>query len=493
MAAVPFHLPELGENIESAEVSRLLVSEGEVVADGQNIMELESDKASFPLPSPRAGKIVQLHVKEGDTVQVGQVLLDIEPATTEKPSPPKGEPRTGATNAPQPESPQRMQTARKPAGGTGAPRQAAPQKKLPSARQETAAESGRTEPASQVPAERSLPARVEQEQPKKPSTEEGGSGEEQSSVPAGPATRLLARELGVDLHKVEGSAPHGRITREDVKTYVQSRLSAGYEGRGVAGAPASSPLATHHSQLALPPLPDFSRWGPVRRQRQSSLARTAAARLSVAWQQVPHVTQHDLVDFTELEAARRQYNQLHKGSGPGISVTVLCIHAVVVVLKAYPQFNCSLDPASGELIFKDYHNIGVAVDTEQGLLVPVLRDADRKSMIELAGELAELAAKARDRKLTAKEMEGGTFTISNLGGIGGTAFTPIVNYPEVAILGISRAHTLQVIRDGKTVDRLLLPLSLSYDHRVINGADGARFLVKLAELLSGPFPLLAEA
>jgi pyruvate dehydrogenase E2 component (dihydrolipoamide acetyltransferase) len=294
-------------------------------------------------------------------------------------------------------------------------------------------------------------------------------------APAGPATRRLARELGLDLHDVHGSAPGGRITREDVKEYARRRLSAGV------------------TDGAAPPLPDFAQWGAIRRHRQSPLARTTAARLSLAWRTIPHVTQHELADITELEEARVRYNEQLAAGKPKITATILALQAAVAALKAYPHFNSSLDLASGELVVKDYYHVGIAVDTPHGLLVPVLRDADRKTMAELAAELAELANRARDRKLTAKEMEGGTFTISNLGGIGGTAFTPIVNYPEVAILGLSRSRWQRVLHQGKWARRLLLPLSLSYDHRVINGADGARFVGKVAELLSGAFKLLAES
>jgi pyruvate dehydrogenase E2 component (dihydrolipoamide acetyltransferase) len=222
------------------------------------------------------------------------------------------------------------------------------------------------------------------------------------------------------------------------------------------------------------------------------LAKTAAERLAASWSLVPHVTQHELADITELEAARARYNEQHAGSQPKITMTALALKAAVVALQAQPQFNSSLDAAAGELIVKDYYHLGVAVDTPHGLLVPVLRDVDRKTVVALAGELAELAERARNRRLRPEEMEGATFTISNLGGIAGTAFTPIVNYPEVAILGIARADWRLVPRNGSSQARLLLPLSLSYDHRVIHGADGARFVRKLAELVADPFRLLVE-
>ena len=226
----------------------------------------------------------------------------------------------------------------------------------------------------------------------------------------------------------------------------------------------------------------------------NKLTRTAAANLSLSWSVVPHVTQHELADVTELEAARQRYSQssASKEGGPRITMTVLAMKAVVTALKAFPKFNSSYDAATGEIVLKKYYNLGIAVDTEQGLMVPVVRSVDTKSVLQLAGELTELAQKARDRKLTLPEMQGGTFTITNLGGIGGTYFTPIVNYPDVAILGMSRTSHQQIVVDGKPQIRLMLPLSLSYDHRVINGADAARFIVKLSRLLSDPFQLMSE-
>jgi pyruvate dehydrogenase E2 component (dihydrolipoamide acetyltransferase) len=302
-------------------------------------------------------------------------------------------------------------------------------------------------------------------------------GETKTPVPAAPATRRLARELGVDLHDIAGSEVGGRITREDVKSYARSRLSETPSGASTS-----------------PALPNFEKWGAVKRQRLNRIARTGAERLSIAWRLIPHVTQHELADITELEAARQEYNKSLPEGTPKITVTALAIRAAVIALKAYPHFNSSFDAPAQELILKQYFHIGIAVDTEHGLLVPVLRDADRKTVVQIAHDLAELAKKARERSLGLDAMEGGTFTITNLGGIGGTAFTPIINYPEVAILGISKARWECVPRDnGETSRRLLMPLSLSYDHRVINGADGARFVGKLANLLSVSFRLLAES
>jgi pyruvate dehydrogenase E2 component (dihydrolipoamide acetyltransferase) len=272
---------------------------------------------------------------------------------------------------------------------------------------------------------------------------------------------------------VHGSAPGGRIVQEDVKEYVR-RVASG--GAGVAGA--------------APPLPDFERWGPVERKPLEQIRRKTAEHLSVAWTQIPHVTQHDQCDITELDAFRRQQQE---DNGPKLTVTAFAIKAAVIALKEFPQFNSSIDMAAGQLILKRYYHIGIAVDTERGLLVPVLRDVDRKSIHELAAELADISDKARQRKLSPDDLRGGTFTITNLGGIGGTAFTPIVNYPEVAILGLSRARLQPVIHNGEVVPRLILMLSLSYDHRVIDGADGARFTRRIGEMLESPLRMLLDA
>ena len=246
--------------------------------------------------------------------------------------------------------------------------------------------------------------------------------------------------------------------------------------------------------VVVPPLPDFTQYGQVERQPQSKLLKTAAANLSLSWQVIPHVTQHELIDVTDLEAGRKRFVQAHAKSPekPKVTMTVLAVKAAVAALKAFPQFNASYDAATSEVLYKRYYNIGIAVDTEHGLVVPVVKEADKKSVLQIAQEITDLATKARARKLSPSEMQGGSFTITNLGGIGGSFFTPIVNYPEVAILGMSRASQQYLIQDDKPEIRLMMPVSLSYDHRVINGADGARFITKLAQLLTDPLALLSE-
>jgi pyruvate dehydrogenase E2 component (dihydrolipoamide acetyltransferase) len=278
----------------------------------------------------------------------------------------------------------------------------------------------------------------------------------------------------VDLHQVPGSAPGGRVTPEDIKSYVR-QLASGVAGSGGSRQP--------------PPLPDFERWGAVERRPLETVRRKTAEQMGLAWSLVPHVTQHDQADITDLEAFRKQ----QEGRGPKLTITAFALKAAVIGLQQFPHFNASLDLAGNQLIVKRYYHLGVAVDTDRGLLVPVLRDVDKKSVQELAEELAAVAERARQKKVTVEEMRGGTFTLTNLGGIGGTGFTPIVNYPEVAILGLSRSRLQPVVRDGQVVPRLMLPLSLSYDHRVIDGADAARFTRRLAEMLENPLLMVLHA
>lgn len=441
---VEFALPELGEGISSAEVASLLVEPGAKISAGQNVLELETDKAVVELPCPHAGTITKIQVKPGDSLKVGTPLMTIE--------------TQASAEAPATETPAAPARASAPAAKAAAPtRAAAPAEARPAGK----------------PPTKAAPAAASGE---KAETGENGA----SPAPAGPATRRLARELGVDLHHVPGSGPGGRITAEDVQAYVRERLAGAAARGGGAG------LA-----VELPPLPDFSQWGDVERVAMNKIAKTTAANLTVAWQTIPHVTQHELADVTELEAGRKRHSQ-NKGAAK-ITMTVLAVKAVVAALKQYPHFNSSIDLGTSEVIHKHYYNIGVAVDTEQGLLVPVIKDANLKSVLEIAKELETLAGKARERKLAMSDFQGGTFTITNLGSIGGTSFTPIVNYPEVAILGMSRARQQYVVVDGKPEVRLMLPLSLSYDHRVVNGADAARFVVKVAGLLADPSQLLIES
>jgi pyruvate dehydrogenase E2 component (dihydrolipoamide acetyltransferase) len=447
--AFEFKLPSVGENVDKADVGNLRVKVGDVIEAQQIVMEIETDKAVFELPCPQAGRVTAIHVKPGTQVSVGTPLMTLEAVGAGAPAPAPSKP------APTPAPP--------PTPAPAAPAVASPPPPVAAA----------VAPPIVAPVAPTATA---------PAAPPATGGAEVPPAPAAPATRRLARELGVDLHKVKGSGPGGRITQEDVQSYVKSVLTS-----------SPAPVASGGGVVA-PPLPDFSQFGPIERQPLNKIMRTGAANLSLAWNVIPHVTQHELADVTDLEAARKRYAGSHanKAGGVKITMTVLAMKAVVTALKSFPRFNASYDPATGEVILKKYFHLGVAVDTENGLMVPVIRNVDSKSVLQLAAEIGDLAARARDRKLTLADMQGGTFTITNLGGIGGTYFTPIVNYPEVAILGMSRTSHQSVVIDDKPEVRLMLPLSLSYDHRVINGADAARFIVKLSGLLSDPFQLLSE-
>lgn len=464
-------LPQLGENLTSGDVLEVKVKPGDTVSQGQTLLEVEAEKSTVEVPAPMAGRVTRMLVHKGDSIQVGQTLCLIEATDGAQQEGPKvasvrqapeaeTEPRGATQEAQQPANPKEVKqpvAAALPGDGAVKPASAERQRR-PEAEHPTAAERrGQAQPAED--------GRQKTPAPPAPAGE--------TTVPAGPATRRLARELGVDLRQVPGTASGSRVTQDDIKTYVRE-LAAGKASRG-PGVPA-------------PPLPDFERWGPIERRPLDGVRRKTAEQLSLAWSVVPHVTQHDQADIMDLEAFRRRQE-----GGPKLTVTAFALKAAAIALRQFPQFNSSLDLAAGQLIFKRYYHIGVAVDTDRGLLVPVLRDVDRKSIHELAQELAEVAERARQKKVPVEEMRGGTFTITNLGGIGGTGFSPIVNYPEVAILGLSRSRLQPVVRDGQIVPRLVLPLSLSYDHRVIDGADAARFTRRLAELLENPLVMLLHA
>jgi pyruvate dehydrogenase E2 component (dihydrolipoamide acetyltransferase) len=442
-------LPQLGENVTEGNVLDIKVKPGDTVSQGQTLLEVEAEKATAEVPSPIAGRITKMLVNKGDSIQVGQPLCEIEEAEAAKQEAPKeaapSKPEKAAEALPADRAGKQPAAAEKEGRREKTEKPRAPERRL------VAKPTGDGRQAAKA-------------QPPRPAAER--------FVPAGPATRRLARELGVDLGQVRGSAPGGRVTQEDIKAHVRG-LASGTMVRG---------------GVQPPPLPDFERWGAVERRPLDGIRRKTAEQMSLAWSVVPHVTQNDLADVTDLDAFRRQQE-----GGPKLTVTAFALKAAAIALRQFPHFNASLDPAGGQLIVKQYYHIGVAVDTERGLLVPVIRDVETKTIYELAQELSAVAERARQKKLQPEEMRGGTFTITNLGGIGGTGFSPIVNYPEVAILGLSRARLQPVVRDGQIVPRLLLPLSLSYDHRVIDGADAARFTRRIAELLENPLVMLLHA
>jgi pyruvate dehydrogenase E2 component (dihydrolipoamide acetyltransferase) len=483
-----FKVPELGENVATGDVTKVLVNVGDTIAREQPVLELETDKATVEVPSSVAGVVKEIRVKKGDKVKVGAVVL-----TVDVPSPGKGgetAPGKGGEAAPG------KGGASSNGGGAAAPAAASAARPAAAPEPAPAAES---HPPAAPAAPRVVPMPVRQTQdtvpfdlaqgrpaavgPPPPSARPEGR-----AAPASPGVRRLAREIGVDINHVEGTGPNGRITQGDVKEHARRILSSipsTLLGAGGA-APGVGPGAVARAGR---PLPDFSKWGEVERQPWTNIRRATAEHLGYAWTTIPHVTQFDKADVTELEALRKRHKEQVAKAGGNLTVTAMLVRILAAAVRKFPQFNASIDTDRGEVVYKKYVNVGVAVDTDRGLLVPVIRNADEKNITQIAVELNQLAERARDRKLAVEDMSGGSITISNLGGIGGTYFTPIVNWPEVAILGVSRGAIEPVWKDGKFEPVLRVPLSLSYDHRVIDGADAMRFLRWLVEAIEQPFLL----
>ncbi len=433
-----FVLPDLGEGLTEAEIVRVLVREGEVVGEDAPLVEVETDKAQVELPSPMAGRVEAVHVRPGQTVKVGAPLVSFAAAGSEQ---------------------------ARPVASAGPARAAAPA---------TGERSATTAGAPPAPAERS---REMAEGP----------------VPATPATRRLARELGIDLRAVRATGPGGRVGPEDVR----AAAAAGPSEAGSAAPGADEAVPAHRRPLAAvglepPPLPRFEQWGPVEREPLSHLRRTIAERMALSAAVIPHVTHFDRADITELDALILRNLERAKERGVVLTLTSFILKAAARALLEHPRFNASLDAAAGELVLKRYVHLAVAVATERGLIVPVIRDVDGKPLLEVARELGALAARVREGKATLEDLRGGTFTVTNLGGLGGTGAIPIINYPDVAILGVARARQEPVVVGGQIVPRLLLPLSLTFDHRVADGADGARFCTDIVRRLERPDQLLLD-
>ena len=452
-----FKIPELGENVATGDVTRVLVNVGDTIARDQPVVELETDKATIEVPSSVAGVVKEIKVKKGDKVKVGAVVLTVDAPSAEEEAKP-------AASAPAPEPAAPLEAA--------APSPSPAPAQTPSPAPAPAA----TGPTRVVP----MPVRSAPEPAAQPAAPGKFEGERGPAAPASPAVRRLAREIGVDVNVVQGTGAGGRITQEDVKEHARRILSS----VGSAGAAGGAAIAR-----AMRPLPDFQKWGEIERQPWSNIRRSTAEHLSYAWTTIPHVTQCDKADVGALEELRKQFKERVAKAGGNLTITAMLVRVLATAVRKFPQFNASIDSERGEIVFKKYVNVGVAVDTDRGLLVPVIRDADTKNIMEIAVELNRLAERAREKKLSLEEMSGGGITISNLGGIGGTYFTPIVNWPEVAILGVSRGTTEPIWKDGHWEPRQMLPLSLSYDHRVIDGADAMRFLRWVVEAIEQPFLL----
>ncbi len=424
-------VPDIGD-FSGVEVIEIIVSEGDTVNVEDALVSLESDKAAMEIPSEYAGVIKEIKVSMGDTVSQGDVLMTIEVAD-EAAAPAGGE----------------EEKAPEPAKAEAAPKAAAPEPKAPA-----------PAAAKQAPASQKATA--------EPFDEAGFR-----KAHASPGVRKFARELGANLAQISGSGEKGRILKEDVKAFVKQALSSGGIATGTGG-------------LSVEPMPDidFSQFGSIETQPLSKINKLTGKFLHRNWVNIPHVTQFDEIDITDLEAFRKELNEEHKDVGIKVTMVAFLVKAMASALKEFPRFNASLDASGENLIMKKYINIGVAMDTPAGLVVPVIRDVECKSLLQIAQEVVNTSVKARDKKLTPSDMSGGCISISSLGGIGGTAFTPIVNAPEVAILGVSRAAMKPVYQDGEFVPRLMMPISLSYDHRVIDGAAGARFTTFLGKLLA---------
>ena len=442
-----FKLPELGENIHQGDLVRLMVSPGAQISEGQPVMELETDKAVVEVPSSLTGTVKDVLVSQGDKIKVGQVVFTLQAGATSSTL----RQETSAVEAPHDHARAAFQAALQSEGKTE-------EQALPP-----------DQPRSAPFTTFSMPLDLDR----------AAGAEHRGPVPAAPHVRRLARELGVDIHNVPGNGPGGRISEDDVKAYAKKLIT-------------SAPTAAEVTHVKQPALPDFAKWGKIERVSMRGVRRKTAEHMWEAWSSIPHVTQNDKADITELEQLRTRFGPKAQEAGGKMTVTAIALKVCASALKIFPQFNASIDMEKEEIVYKQYINIGVAVDTDRGLLVPVIRDVDKKNIVELAAELTQLSKKARDKKLAPADMEGGTFTITNLGGIGGTGFSPIVNYPEVAILGLSRSSMEPVWLNGKFEPRQVLPLSLSYDHRLVDGADAARFLRWIAEAFEQPFLLSVQ-
>ncbi len=474
-----FKLPDLGEGLHEAEILNILVKEGDQVKEDQPIFEVETDKAVATIDAPCTGKVLKIMVKVGEIAKVGNVIITFDTAD-------------GAV---------------------------LPEREAPS---EEGAHSKTTKPPVNVPADREAAAAA---------SGNGGRSYQHAApaavvaagpVAAAPATRRLAREMGVDLKLIQGTGPGGRILKEDLRAYAEG-VPGSARTPQTAGATATATQTTSKhtapaapgnggrhtpptrrdegpsepftpSPMSLTPfeMPDFSKYGPVERVPLRSLRRKIANNMALSWQHVPHVTSFDEIDITDIEMYRQKHEKSVSERGGKLTLTVLALKAIVAGLKLYPQFNSSLDEATGEIVYKYYYNIGIAVATDRGLIVPVIKDVDKKSILELSIELAEIAQKTREGKIEVDRLQGGTFTVTNIGAIGGTGMVPMVNYPECAILGMARAAEKPAVRNGEIVIRTLMNVALSFDHRIADGAEAAYFVRHISECLSDPFKLLME-
>ncbi len=448
-------LPEVSDNVETGDVLKVLVNVGDRIKVDQPLVELETDKATFEVPSTESGVVKEINVKEGDMINIGAVIVILES---------DGEAKTDS----------KVKVDGKKEVETDEKKEVKTKDEKEEVKSDDKKMEDKADHKSIKAEEKKNPERKIVEQAKVP-TDTKTVNLNKTPAPASPSVRRLARELGVDINSVNGSGDGGRISEDDIKMYVKEILSSG----------TSSGASTSQK-----PLPDFKKWGDVDIQSMSKVRTITGESMTYAWTTIPMVTQFDKADITYLEEFRKKNLKKVEEAGGHLTITSILVKVCEAALNHFPQFNSSIDLRNKEIIYKKYFNIGVAVDTDRGLLVPVIKNADTKTITEISAELGELAEKARNKKITPDEMDGGNFTISNLGGIGGTNFTPIVYPPQVAILGVSRGSKEAVLLDDEFKPRLMLPLSLTYDHRIIDGADAARFLRWICEVLENSFHLI---
>ncbi len=502
---IEFKLPEIGEDIEEGSVVNVFVSPGDKVKKEQSLLELETDKAALEIPSPADGEISEVLVSNGDTVKIGQVLVKIDDGSSdsgddessqekdkskEKESEPEEskEESKDSTTKKEDDSEDKKEAKDKSSdkaddkedkdNNSDEVDEKKDKKEKPDDSVEENKEEKKSKNQKKESKDKDEKADAPSEASKKEDSNESNIDEEDDDlvpVPAPPSVRRLAREIGVDINSVSGSGPSGRILEEDVKSHAKAILSG------------SSPGAT----VNYGDLPDFSKWGDVTTEDMSNIRKLTAKHLSKAWI-APHVTQCDKADITELEKIRKQNKEKVKNSGGNLTMTAIIIKIVASALEKFPKFNSSIDMQNKKVIYKNYINIGVAVDTERGLLVPVIKNVDEKNITEISIELGDLSERARNKKVKADELQGSTFSVTNVGGIGGTYFTPIINQPDVAILGVTRS-SFEPVYDGKDFKpRLMMPICLSYDHRIIDGAEAARFARWFCEAMEQPFNIMLE-
>ncbi len=496
--AIQVKLPELGDGIDSGDILDILVSVGDVIEEGQEVVEIETDKATVPVPSSAGGKVVKIHVQQGQSVPIGGLILDLEPAGSEGASSSAPAPAEQPAEPQQPAAPAAAEAPAAPAAESQPPQAPAPAAKPQPAAAQPAQAAKPQPPETEQPDPEAAPAAIKPSGPPVPTPKPtpvatSGSQADDEVIPAGPAIRRLAREVGVDLSQVTGTGDGGRITREDVLAVVRQASQAIRGSKSPAASEPAGPATA--AQLGAAPAADNGGtrddFGPIRVERMTKIRKTIAAQMHKSWSNVARVTNFDDADVTDLERLRQASKDDYAAQGLKLTTMPFLIKAVATALRHHPEINAVIDSENEQIIYKEYVNVGIAVDTERGLVVPVLRNVDRMGIPEITRALAELAGKVRGGQFPVNELRGGTFTVSNLGAIGGQYSTPVVNVPEVAILLVGRSRKLPVVMpDDSIVPRMMMPLSLSYDHRLVDGAVAARFLNDVIGFLEAPSRLL---